>query len=342
MIPFRSSRPIRVRALSALALSGLVLLTLAACSAPPEESNAATSSTGGTSVVATGGTTASTGGGGTTSTGGTPGGTGGDIIVDPVEEWTLVWEDEFEGSGLPDGSKWSFETQPPGWVNNELQAYTGARTENVRRENGSLIIEARRDYYNGNEYSSARIHTAGKAEFTYGRYEARAKLPPGRGTWPAIWLMPSDIFKYATTCSAQTGWVAGCNAWPNSGEIDIMEHVGHDLGNVHATIHCEAYNWQKPQQRTASIFVNDVVNTWHVYSLERTDERIDGFVDGQKYFSYENNNAGPSTWPFDEPFYFILNIAVGGTWGGAEGVDANAFPQRLEIDYVRFYERAAQ
>lgn len=306
-------------------VSGGVAAGSFGCSEPPPEDGG-----GGASPAPSsgGGSGAGEASGGSTSGGGGPG--------DPTLK--LLWSDEFEGSGLPDAAIWSFESMGPGWVNRELQNYTGAREENVRLENGSLIIEARRDFYEGHEYSSARIHTAGQAEFTYGRFEARAKLPRGLGTWPAIWMMPGDVFKYATTCDAETGWISGCNAWPNSGEIDIMEHVGYDPGVVHSTIHCAAYNWQLPLQKTAEIEVGDVFDTFHVYAVERRPDRIDAFVDGQRYFTYEKESDDWRFWPFDEPFYFILNIAVGGDWGGAQGVDPDAFPTRMEVDYVRVYE----
>lgn len=301
------------------------------CSDPP----GADGSFGGqTSSPSTGGGAAS--GGAATTTGGTTGSGGG---TGGGSEPVLVWAEEFEGTGLPNTANWSFETQGPGWVNDELQNYTGTRQENVRLENGSLIIEARRDNFDGKEYSSARIHTAGKAEFAQGRFEARAKLPSGRGTWPAIWMMPSNPFKFATTCSAATGWVAGCDAWPNSGEIDFMEHVGYDPGVVHGTIHCQAYNWNQAQQKTAQIEVTDVFETFHLYAVEKRLDRIDIFVDGEKYFSYKKLPGSDwKSWPFDEPFFFILNIAVGGQWGGAQGVDPGIFPQRMEIDYLRVYE----
>lgn len=294
--------------------------------------------------VTSGGTAAATGGDGNgVGTGGslghtTGGSSSGGGVNEP--EWELVWFDEFEGTGAPDASKWNFETQGPGWVNNELQAYVGSRSENVRLENGSLVIEARRDFHGGNEYSSARIHTAGKGDFTYGRFEARAKLPAGLGTWPAIWMMPTNPFRFATTCTAETGWISGCDAWPNSGEIDIMEHVGYDPNVVHATIHCQRYNWLNGTPATAQTNVSDVFGTFHVYAIERTPDAIYAFVDDQLYFTYEKPaGANWQLWPFDEPFHFIVNIAVGGAWGGKEGVDPAVFPARLEIDYLRVYQR---
>ncbi len=176
--------------------------------------------------------------------------------------WQLVWSDEFNYSGLPDAAKWGYDVGGSGWGNKELQYYTDRRKENARVENGHLIIEVRRDGFGNNEYTSARLTSKGKGDWTYGRFEVRAKLPSGRGTWPAIWMLPS-------------GKSYGNAGWPDNGEIDIMEHVGFD-----------------PE------------------------------------------------WPFDKPFHLILNLAVGGTWGGGKGVDQSIWPQRMEIDYVRVYRSA--
>ena len=252
--------------------------------------------------------------------------------------WELIWQDEFDVDGAVDPSKWTHENWAPGNVNNELQRYT-SRTENSRIEDGKLIIEARRDYYMDDEYSSARIHSRGKGELLYGRVEVRAKLPDGRGTWPAIWMMPSDVFTYATTCTAATGWNAGCDAWPNSGEIDIMEHVGFDTGHIWATVHNRSYYWVNAEQRKGALWNSSVTDDFHVYAMEWTPTRIDIFVNDAVMFSYANEGQGWQSWPYDQPFHLILNIAVGGNWGGAQGVDPSIWPKRMEIDYVRMYQR---
>ncbi|MEJ2503896.1 MAG: glycoside hydrolase family 16 protein, partial [Gemmatimonadota bacterium] len=148
-------------------------------------------------------------------------------VTVPTGEWRQVWADEFDTPGLPDTLRWSYDVGGHGWGNEELQYYTEARQANARVEDGHLIIEARRDSVGGREYSSARLVTKGKGDWQYGRFEARAKLPSGRGTWPAIWMLPTE-------------WRYG--GWPESGEIDIMEHVGHDPDVVHATVHTGAYN----------------------------------------------------------------------------------------------------
>jgi beta-glucanase (GH16 family) len=239
-------------------------------------------------------------------------------------DWQLKWADEFNYSGAPDASKWNYEIQPPKWVNNELQRYTN-RQENVRVENGLLTIEARKDNYLGDEYSSARIHSQNKGDLLYGRVEVRAKLPTGRGTWPAIWMMPTDYLGYGA-------------GWPDSGEIDIMEHVGFDQGRVHATTHNKAYYWVNGMQHKGSAILNDASSAFHVYAIEWDSNAMHFFIDDILYFSYVNDLRGWQSWPYDKSFYVILNLAVGGNWGGAAGVDTAIWPARLEVDYVRLYQ----
>jgi beta-glucanase (GH16 family) len=255
----------------------------------------------------------------------------------PHGDWALAWSDEFDGDEL-DAGKWSARTWPPRKVNDEDQAYTD-RAENIRLEDGYLVIEAHREDYEGASYTSGRVHTQGKADFLYGRFEVRAKLPRGQGTWPAIWMLPSDPFVYATTCS-EGEWQGNddCDAWPNSGEIDIKEHVGYQMNHVHGTVHTEAYYWAKWEQRKGRILLNDVDEKFHVYALEWSPERIDMFVDDSLYFTYVNENRGWREWPFDKPFFLIMNIAVGGAWGRAGGpIDDTIFPQRMLVDYARVY-----
>jgi len=245
---------------------------------------------------------------------------------EPAEpSWQLVWADEFDVDGLPDAQKWNYNVGGHGWGNNELQYYTNARAKNVRIKEGVLTIEAHRESYNGKQYTSARLTSRGKGDWKYGRIEVCARLPKGRGTWPAIWMMPTDS-NY------------GSGSWPDNGEIDIMEHVGFDEGHVHCTIHCNAYNHRIGTQVGKSIMIADAVKTFHVYAIEWREDKIEGFVDDAKYFSFANENKGWQTWPFDKPFYLVLNLAIGGDWGGAQGVDDSIFPQRLIIDYVRVYQ----
>ena len=256
--------------------------------------------------------------------------------------WNLVWSDEFDVDGPPNPEKWNIEEWPARVVNDEDQAYT-SRPENVRVEGGQLVIEANKENYEGASYTSARLQSQGKGDFLYGRFEVRAQLPRGQGTWPAIWMLPSDPFTYATTCSDDPDWQGSgeCDAWPNSGEMDIMEHVGYQMGHVHGTVHTKAYYWAVWQQRKGRILLDDVDTAFHDYVLEWSPERIDVYVDTALYFSYVNEGAGWEAWPFDQPFHVILNIAVGGMWGRSGGaIDDSIFPQRMLIDYVRVFERS--
>jgi len=261
----------------------------------------------------------------------------------PENAWELVWSDEFDGESL-DLEKWSHNVWPPRNVNDEDQAYT-VREKNVRIENGMLVVEAHKEDYEGASYTSGRVHSSGKADFLYGRFEVRAKLPRGQGTWPAIWMLPSNPFTYATTCKDDADWQSseGCDAWPNSGEIDIMEHVGYQMNHVHGTVHTKAYYWVKWEQRKGRILIDDVADAFHVYALEWSPEKIDIFVDDSLYFTYVNENKGWEEWPFDQPFHLIFNIAVGGVWGRAGGpIDDSIFPQRMLIDYARVYRRETE
>ena len=255
--------------------------------------------------------------------------------------WRLVWADEFDYAGPPDPTKWNVEEWAARVVNDEDQAYT-ARSENVRVEDGHLIIEAHKEDYEDALYTSARMQSQGKGDFLYGRFEVRAKLPSGKGTWPAIWMLPSDPFTYATTCSDDPDWQgsANCDAWPNSGEMDIMEHVGYQMGHIHGTVHTKAYYWAVWEQRKGRVVLNDVDTAFHNYVLEWSPQRIDVYVDDTLYFTYVNEGTGWEAWPFDQPFHVILNIAVGGMWGRAGGgIDDGIFPQRMVVDYVRVYKQ---
>jgi len=258
------------------------------------------------------------------------------------DEWVLKWGDEFDYVGAPDPRKWSHDVWPAKKVNDEEQTYTN-RLKNVRVENGLLTIEAHREKYNNAQYTSGRIHAAGKGDLLYGRVEVRAKLPSGQGTWPAVWMLPSDPFRYATTCSKGEDWQgsANCDAWPNSGEIDIMEHVGYDMNRVHGTVHTRAYYWVNGEQRKSSVEAKNVSEAFHVYAMEWSPERIDVYFNDALYFTYLNQGEGWEGWPYDHPFHLILNVAVGGGWGSAGGpTDATAFPARMLVDYVRLYQKA--
>jgi len=224
-------------------------------------------------------------------------------------------------------------------VNDEDQAYT-ARARNLRVENGHLVIEAQKEDFGNAKYTSGRIHTRGKGDFLYGRFEVRAKLPRGKGRWPAAWMLPSDPFRYATTCVEGDTWQGSetCDAWPNSGDMDFLEHVGYEMGHVHGTVHNRAYYWINWEQRKGRILLDEPAREWHTYAMECSPERVDIFVDHTLYFTYVNENDGWESWPFDHAFHLILNIAVGGVWGRAGGgIDDDIFLQRMLVDYVRGY-----
>jgi len=244
---------------------------------------------------------------------------------EPAKEWKLVFSDEFDYIGEPDQKKWAYDEGCTGWGNGEVQCYTKARPENVRVEDGKLVIEARRDGAGRHQYTSARLTTKGKAQWTYGRVEVCAKLPSGRGIWPAIWMLPEK-------------WSYGKSYWPDNGEIDIMEHVGHTPDQIYVSTHTFQHNSIKGNAEKLNILIPDSEKTFHVYAIEWDPGRIDFFVDGQKYFTVFQRKNNWHYWPFNKDFYLLLNIAVGGTWGGQRGVDDSVFPQQMEIDYVRVYQ----
>jgi beta-glucanase (GH16 family) len=247
--------------------------------------------------------------------------------------WKLVWADEFDVGGLPDPNKWGYDTHRNriGWHNQEKQYYANERSKNTRVENGSLIIETHQEElpdlrdWNNQAYSSGRLLTSGRASWTYGGFEIRAKLPCGRGTWPAIWLLPAQ----------------SSLRWPDGGEIDIMEHVGFDEGVVHGTVHTGAYNHVKNTQKAATTNLPDLCKAFHRYQLVWTKDALTIGVDDRHYFRFANDGEGElATWPFDRPMYLLLNTAVGGSWAGRNGIDDAVFPVRFEIDYVRVWQPA--
>lgn len=253
--------------------------------------------------------------------------------------WSLFWHDEFSIDGHPNPDKWSFNRWPAGKVNREDQVYTD-RPKNARVENGKLIIEAHRENYRNGHYTSARLHSHGKGDFLYGYAEVRAKIPAGQGTWSAIWMLPSDPFLYSTSCKKNEDWQGSstCDAWPNSGEIDIMEHVGYDMNNIHGTVHNRAYYWKNWQQRKASIIGNEIDQSFHTYAVQWSPENIIVYYDDTPYFFYTNESTGWQAWPYDHPYHIVLNLAIGGDWGRAGGpIDNSIFPTRMEVDYVRIY-----
>jgi beta-glucanase (GH16 family) len=237
----------------------------------------------------------------------------------------LVWSDEFNYNGLPDKSKWTFER---GYErNHEMQYYTVARKENANVAKGYLTITARNDSLRIGDsiipVTSAAINTHGKKDFTYGRVEVRAKIPSSLGTWPAIWMLGSNI--------KQVGW-------PRCGEIDIMEHVGYMPDTLHFNVHTQKYNHVKHTGKGIKIPYKAPFADFHVYAVEWFKDHIDWYLDDRKVFTYANEGLGDDSWPFDKPQYMILNFAFGGDWGGSHGVDISSLPQKFLIDYVRVFQ----
>ncbi len=255
--------------------------------------------------------------------------------VDP--QWKLVWSDEFETDGAPDKTKWGFEL---GFErNHESQFYTDRR-ENSRIENGLLVIEARKErvpnprFQAGHRdwrrqraestHTSAALVTRGKASWTYGRVEVRAQLPMGRGTWPAIWMLGVNRDEVG---------------WPKCGEIDIMEFVGFEPNRIHANVHMEKYNHVRGTGKGSTINSDDLANEFHLYRLDWHQDRLEFYFDDLRYFVFAKEADGPDVWPFSQPHYLLLNLAIGGDWGGREGIEESIFPARFLIDYVRVYQQ---
>jgi beta-glucanase (GH16 family) len=245
--------------------------------------------------------------------------------------YKLAWHDEFDKPGLPDPAKWNYDVElnKKGWANDERQYYAKERPENARVDHGKLWITARHEQlrtapdYGGQAYTSARLITRGKFEFTHGFVEVRARLPCGLGTWPAIWMLGTH------------------GDWPEEGEIDIMEHVGRSTGEVLGSVHTGAYNWPNNTQKTAKRIVPDVCGAFHDYQLTWTPEQIMIGVDNKNYMRFAKPaQANHHQWPFDDPQYLILNLAIGGLLGGP--VDDRIFPVTMAVDYVRVYQRPAR
>jgi beta-glucanase (GH16 family) len=235
--------------------------------------------------------------------------------------WALVFSDEFDAAGAPDPAKWGYEL---GYIRNDEKQYYTSRTENVRVEGGNLVIEGRQEAYQGFGYTSASINTLGHFQFQYGKVEVRAKIPPGVGMWPAIWMLGVNIRSVG---------------WPACGEVDIMENVGFEPLRIHGSVHTSAYNHTKGTQKTATVDIASPSDDFHVYAMEWYRDRIDIFVDGQKYFTFRNEGTGTAVWPFDAPEYLLINLAIGGSWGGQKGIDDSKFPARYLVDYVRIYQQ---
>lgn len=237
--------------------------------------------------------------------------------------YKLIWKDEFDKDGLPDSTRWNYDVGGGGWGNNELQFYTSRRSENARVEKGMLILEARKEKWENRDYTSARLVTKGKGDWKYGKIEVRAKIPKGLGSWPAIWMLGSKTPL----------------KWPDDGEIDIMEHVGYNYGYVHGSVHTKKFNHVIHTQKTDTVFIKNVADNFHVYGVEWDAETVKVSLDNKVFFEFKNEHTGYDAWPFDSPLYLLLNIAVGGNWGGQKGVDPSIYPIRMEVDYVRVFQK---
>ena len=247
------------------------------------------------------------------------------VKISPTQnDWKLVWSDEFNYKGLPDSKRWGYDVNGHGWGNNEKQYYTEKDTTNAYVTNGILTITANKQKKENSDYTSARLVTKGKGDWLYGKIEVRAKLPKGKGTWPAIWMLPTD-------------WAYG--GWPESGEIDIMEHVGYQPDTVYGTVHTKAFNHSIGTHKTGSFFIPTPYTEFHDYGIEWDQDKIDFLYDGKKYFSFKNTKKNFQEWPYDKRFHLILNMAIGGNWGGKYGIDSDIFPAKMEVDYVRVFQK---
>jgi len=241
----------------------------------------------------------------------------------PIPElpgWTLVWHDEFDGKKVNE-ENWTYDIGGWGWGNGEAQYYT-SREENARLEDGLLVIEARQEKFENSYYTSARLKSQGIQEFQYGRVEARIKVPEGKGFWPAFWMLGAGF---------------DGNNWPDCGEIDIMEFVGREPDLVIGTLHGPGYSgalglsqWNRQEF--------NVPDEFHTYAIEWEEDTIRWYFDGDHYFTVDREDVGNREWVFNQPFFIILNLAIGGTLGGTIGLDTE-FPSQLLVDYVRVYQK---
>lgn len=233
----------------------------------------------------------------------------------------LIWSDEFNTNGAPDTSKWGYDigTGNNGWGNGEKQYYTN-RTDNVKVEDGVLKISAKKENYQGASYTSSRLLTKGKFDFTYGRIDVKAKLPTGVGTWPAIWMLGANIDTVK---------------WPACGEIDIMEHWGHQATKISSATHTPSCHGGCSNTSVGETLITDYATTFHVYSMEWTENELRFLIDDVYKYSYKPANKNSSTWPFTTPQFLILNVAMGGSWFT---IDPNFTESVMEIDYVRIYQ----
>jgi glycerophosphoryl diester phosphodiesterase/beta-glucanase (GH16 family) len=243
-------------------------------------------------------------------------------------EWELVWYDEFDYEGLPDSTKWSYDEGGHGWGNNEKQYYKRKSIANTEVKNSKLYITALKETYELSSYTSAKLTTFNKLSMQYGKVEVSAKLPAGKGNWPAIWMLPESLKSKK-------------ESWPLCGEIDIMEHVGKDPNVVHVSLHTLLYNHMKRTQITHFDSVPLAMDQFNTYGIEWDENKIKFLVNGKLYFETHKGQYGRDItnegWPFDKPYFLILNLAIGGNWGGE--IDDTIFPNVMEVDYVRIFKK---
>ena len=248
------------------------------------------------------------------------------IPINPPEGMELAWSDEFDGDAV-NLDNWTYDIGGWGWGNGEAQYYTD-RPENARTENGLLVIELRKEPFENSSYTSARLKSQGLQEFQYGRIEARIKVPKGAGTWPAFWMLGADFDQDSPDPAKQ---------WPNIGEIDIMEYVGREPDLVLGTVHGPGYagaggksKWNRQEF--------DIGDDWHTFAIDWDADRIQWFFDGEQYYELTPADLGRREWVFDQPFFIILNSALGGTLGGVISEELE-FPVPYYVDYVRVYQQ---
>ncbi|GGF13101.1 glycoside hydrolase family 16 protein [Hymenobacter cavernae] len=250
-----------------------------------------------------------------------PGATEANAQAKDYDQYTeLKWSDEFDGGGAVDPTKWTAEIGGSGWGNNELEYYTNS-TENAYVSGGSLIIQAQKQSQGGRDYTSARLITKGKQSFTFGRIDVRARLPKGKGVWPAIWMLGSNIDQ---------------NSWPACGEIDIMELRGQEPNKILSTMHFGNSAADHRYKGTdITLPSGNFSDDYHLFSMIRSQDQMRFFLDGKLYYTFTSGDASP--YPFNNPFFVILNVAVGGDFLGNPDA-TTVFPQQMAVDYVRFYQ----
>ncbi|KAF0226494.1 MAG: Glucan endo-13-beta-D-glucosidase protein [Erysipelotrichaceae bacterium] len=238
--------------------------------------------------------------------------------------YDLVWAEEFDGTAV-NLDNWTYETGGSGWGNNELQYYTNGLNSTVK--DGLLNIEIRKESFEGKNYTSSRMISRNKADFLYGKIDVYAKMPENKGSWAAVWMMPTSSSAYGP--------------WPNSGEIDIVEYVGYAPDRVYGTVHTASYNHKKGTQRGFDTTIKDA-DTFHLYTVEWLPDQIRFYIDGKFMYRFAPglflNCPTSKAWPFDRKFFLIVNTAVGGDWGGAQGIAETGWPQNMQVDYIRVYQ----